>query len=62
MSAIATAQPVPVRADPVGAGGVMVSWAVHDLLELDPGREAEREATGEIMNLALARCCSPWGT
>jgi hypothetical protein len=27
---------------------------VHDLLALDPAREAECEATREIMNLALA--------
>jgi hypothetical protein len=47
-------QPVPVRADPADAGGVMVSWAVHALLEMDPAREAEREATREIMNMALA--------
>lgn len=47
-------RPVPVRADPAGAGGVMVSWAVHALLESDPAREAEREATREIMNMALA--------
>jgi hypothetical protein len=47
-------QPVPVWADPAGAGGVVVSWAVHDLLELDPAREAELEATQEIMNVALA--------
>ena len=47
-------QPVPVRADPADAGGVMVSWAVHALLETDPAREAEREATREIMNMALA--------
>jgi hypothetical protein len=47
-------QPVPVRADPAGAGGVMVSWALHDLVELDPAREAEREATREIMDMALA--------
>jgi hypothetical protein len=32
----------------------MVSWALHELLELDPAREAEREATREIMNMALA--------
>jgi len=38
----------------VGAGGVLVSWAVHDLLALDPAREAAGEATREIMNMALA--------
>lgn len=47
-------QPVPVRADPAGTGGVMVSWAVHDLLELDPARGAECEATREVMDMALA--------
>ena len=47
-------QQIPARADPVGAGGVLVSWAVHDLLELDPAREAEGEATREVMNMALA--------
>ena len=47
-------QPVPVRADPAGSGGVMVSWAVHDLLALNPVREAACEATQEIMNMALA--------
>ena len=47
-------RPVPVRTGPAGPGGVMVSWAVHDLLALDPDREADREATREIMNMALA--------
>ncbi len=47
-------RPVPVRADQAGAGGVMVSWAVHDLLALDPAREAAGEATREIMSMALA--------
>ncbi len=47
-------RPVPVRADPAGSGGVTVSWAVHDLLALDPAREAAGEATREIMNMALA--------
>jgi hypothetical protein len=32
----------------------MVSWAVHDLLALDPSREEECEDTREIMNMALA--------
>jgi hypothetical protein len=47
-------RPVPVRADPGGSGGVTVSWVVHDLLTLDPVREAVCEATREIMNMALA--------
>ena len=47
-------RPVPVRPDPAGPGGVIVSWAVHDLLALDPAREAQCEATQEIMNTALA--------
>jgi hypothetical protein len=47
-------RPVPVRPDPAGPGAVMVSWAVHDVLGLDPAREAECEATREIMNMALA--------
>jgi len=47
-------RPVPVRADPAGAGAVIVSWAVHDLLVLDPAREAQCEAAKEIMNMALA--------
>lgn len=47
-------RPVPVRADPTGASGVTVSWAVHELLALAPAREAECEATREIMNMALA--------
>jgi hypothetical protein len=47
-------QPVPAQADPEGAGGVMVSWAVHDLLAMDTGREQACEDTQEIMNLALA--------
>ena len=38
-------RPVPVQADPAGAGAVIVSWAVHDLLALDPAREAECEAS-----------------
>lgn len=47
-------RPVPVRADPAGSGGVMVSWAVHDLLALDPAREAACDAAREIMDMALA--------
>jgi hypothetical protein len=47
-------RPVPVRADQTDAGAVIVSWAVHDLLALDPAREAEGEAAEEIMNMALA--------
>ena len=47
-------RPVPAHADPEGEGGVMVSWAVHDLLALDTGRAQACEDAREIMNLALA--------
>jgi hypothetical protein len=46
--------PVPAHADPGGEGGVLVSWAVHDLLALDTGREQACEDARQIMNLALA--------
>lgn len=39
-------QPVPVRADPAGAGGVTVSWVVHDLLELDPAPRRSARTPG----------------
>ncbi len=47
-------RPVPAQADPEGQGGVVLSWAVHDLLALDPGREQVCEDVREIMNLSLA--------
>ena len=47
-------RPVPAHADPEGQGGVVASWAVHDLLALDPGREQVCQDAREIMNLSLA--------
>ncbi len=47
-------RPVPAHADPEGDGGVVASWAVHDLLARDPDREQACQDAREIMNLSLA--------
>ena len=47
-------RPVPAHVDPEGDGGVVATWAVHDLLARDPDREQACQDAREIMNLSLA--------
>jgi hypothetical protein len=46
--------PVPSRHNPVGQGGIAVSWTTHDLLALDSDRGREHQGTQQTMNRALA--------